>query len=93
MSNECFINGNKLSINELLSLVHTEQYNKLEEAWLEVVESNNKNLSALFEVVDLLNKREEKKTRTGLPHNAYASLQTKRPLSRCPGDIKKGTGI
>lgn len=61
MSNECFINGNKLSINELLSLVHTEQYNKLEEAWLEVVESNNKNLSALFEVVDLLNKREEKK--------------------------------
>lgn len=56
MSNECFINGNKLSINELLSLVHTEQYNKLEEAWLEVVESNNKNLSALFEVVDLLNK-------------------------------------
>jgi transcription elongation factor GreA len=61
MSNECIINGNKLNTNELISLVNTEQYDKLEEAWLRIIESNNKNLQALFEVVDLLAKREEKK--------------------------------
>ena len=61
MSNECIINGNKLNTNELISLVNTEQYDKLEEAWLGIIESNNKNLQALFGVVDLLAKREEKK--------------------------------
>lgn len=61
MSNECVINTNKPTINELISFVNTEQYDKLEEAWLGIVESNNKNLQTLFEVVDLLAKREEKK--------------------------------
>lgn len=61
MSNECSINGNKLNMNELIALVNTEQYDKLEDVWLGIVESNNKNLQALFEVVDLLAKREEKR--------------------------------
>ncbi|NUO07578.1 MAG: transcription elongation factor GreA [Candidatus Brocadia sp.] len=61
MSNECFINENKTDINELISLINTEQYDKLEDAWLGIIESNNKNLQSLFEVVDLLVKREEKK--------------------------------
>ncbi|MEK7789315.1 MAG: hypothetical protein AAB283_05300, partial [Planctomycetota bacterium] len=61
MSNERVINGNKLDTNELMSLVSAEQYDKLEEAWLGIVESNNKNLQALFDVIDLLIKREERK--------------------------------
>ncbi len=61
MSNEMVANGNKLDVNGLISLVNTEQYNKLEEAWLGVVESGSKNLSAIFEVIDLLVKREERK--------------------------------
>src|SRR3972149_556892 len=61
MSNERVINGNKLDTNELMSLVSTEQYDKLEEAWLGIVESNNKNPQDLFDVVDLLIKREERK--------------------------------
>lgn len=61
MSNEYFTNGNKLDTSELISLVNTEQYDKLEEVWLGIIESNNKNLHTLFEVVDLLAKREEKK--------------------------------
>jgi len=61
MSNEHVINGNKFDINELMSLVNTEQYDKLEEAWLGIVESNNKDIQSLFDVVDLLIKREERK--------------------------------
>jgi tetrahydrodipicolinate N-succinyltransferase len=61
MSNERVINGNKLDTNELMSLVSAEQYDKLEEAWLGIVESNNKNLQSLFDVIDLLIKREERK--------------------------------
>lgn len=61
MSNEQVINGNKFEINELMSLVNTEQYDKLEEAWLGIVESNNKDIQSLFDVVDLLIKREERK--------------------------------
>ena len=61
MSNERVIDGNKLDTNELMSLVSAEQYDKLEEAWLGIVESNNKNLQALFDVIDLLIKREERK--------------------------------
>ncbi len=61
MSDESFINVNKLSTNELISLINTEQYDKLEEAWLEIIESNNKNLQALFEVIDLLAIRGERK--------------------------------
>lgn len=60
MSNACFINGNTSSVNELISLVNSEQYQKLEDAWLGLIESNNNNLSVLFEVVELLIKREEK---------------------------------
>lgn len=61
MSDKSVVNENKHSVSDLLSLINTEQYNKLEEVWLEFVESNNKSLSDLFEVVDLLIKREEKK--------------------------------
>jgi transcription elongation factor GreA len=48
-------------MNELISFVNTEQYDKLEDAWLGIIDSNSKNLQALFEVVDLLAKREDKK--------------------------------
>ena len=61
MSNERVVNGNKLDTNELMSLVSAEQYDKLEEAWLGIVESNNKDLQSLFGVVELLIKREERK--------------------------------
>lgn len=61
MSNECSITGNKLDTKELITLINTEQYDKLEEVWLGIVESNNKDLQALLEVVDLLARREEKK--------------------------------
>ncbi|MDQ1272443.1 MAG: hypothetical protein QG591_1073 [Planctomycetota bacterium] len=61
MSNECVINTNKPNMNELISFVNTEQYDKLEDAWLGIIDSNSKNLQALFEVVDLLAKREDKK--------------------------------
>lgn len=61
MSNECVINRDKPSTNELMSLVNTEQYDKLEEAWLGIAESNNNDLQALFDVVDLLIKRDERK--------------------------------
>ena len=61
MSNEHVINGNKFDTNELMSLINTEQYDKVEESWLRIVESNNKDLQALFDVVDLLIKREERK--------------------------------
>ncbi|MBI2470658.1 MAG: transcription elongation factor GreA [Planctomycetes bacterium] len=61
MSNERVINRNKPDTNELMSLVSTEQYDKLEEAWLGIVESNNNDLQSLFDVVDLLIKREERK--------------------------------
>jgi len=61
MSNEHVINGNKFDTNELMSLINTEQYDKVEGSWLRIVESNNKDLQALFDVVDLLIKREERK--------------------------------
>ena len=61
MSNENPTNVKKSDANELLSLVNTEQYDKLEEAWQGVVESDNQNLPLLFEVVDLLVKREERR--------------------------------
>lgn len=61
MPNENPANLKKFDTNELLSLVNTEQYDKLEEAWLGVVESDNQNLPLLFEVVDLLVKREERR--------------------------------
>lgn len=61
MPNEYPINGNDFNTNELISLINTEQYDKLEEAWLQIVESNNKNLQELLKVVDLLAKREEKR--------------------------------
>lgn len=61
MSNECSVTVNKPDTNELITLINTEQYDKLEEVWLGIVESNNKNLQALLEVVDLLARREEKK--------------------------------
>ena len=61
MSNERVINGNKHDTNKLMSLVSAEQYDKLEEAWLGIVESNNKDLQSLFDVVELLIKQEERK--------------------------------
>ncbi|MCF6159530.1 MAG: transcription elongation factor GreA [wastewater metagenome] len=61
MSDGCLINESKFDMSELISLVNTEQYDKLEESWLEIVESNNKSLQSLLEVVDLLLKREERK--------------------------------
>lgn len=61
MSNDCFTNGNELDTSELISFVNSEQYDKLEEAWLTIVESNNKDLQSLLEVVDVLVKREEKR--------------------------------
>ncbi|OHB48214.1 MAG: hypothetical protein A2099_00615 [Planctomycetes bacterium GWF2_39_10] len=61
MSNEQCVNKNMFSINELISLINTEQYDKLEDEWLRIVESNNKNLQELLTVVDLLAKREERK--------------------------------
>lgn len=61
MSNEGLINRNRLDIGELVLLVNTEQYDKLENVWAEIIESNNKNLQSLLEVIDLLVKREEKK--------------------------------
>ena len=61
MSNERSVNENMFSINELISLINTEQYDKLEDEWLRIVESNNKNLQELLTVVDLLAKREERK--------------------------------
>lgn len=61
MSNECSVAGNNLDMKELITLINTEQYDKLEEAWLGIVECNNKNLRSLLEVVDLLARREEKK--------------------------------
>lgn len=61
MSNECVINTNKPNMNELISFVNTEQYDKLEDAWLGIIDSNSKNLQALFEIVDILAKREDKK--------------------------------
>ncbi|MBU6392449.1 MAG: hypothetical protein KGQ83_09450, partial [Planctomycetes bacterium] len=61
MPNEYPINGNDFNTNELISLINTEQYDKLEEVWLQIVESNNKNLQELLKVVDLLAKREEKR--------------------------------
>ena len=48
-------------MNELISFVNTEQYDKLEDAWLGIIDSNSKNLQALFEIVDILAKREDKK--------------------------------
>ena len=48
MSNEQVINGNKFDTNELMSLINTEQYDKVEESWLRIVESNNKDLQALL---------------------------------------------
>ena len=44
-----------------MSLVSAEQYDKLEEAWLGIVESSNNDLQSLFDVVDLLVKRDERK--------------------------------
>jgi len=61
MSNKYSASGNNVSIRDMLSLVNTAQYDNLEDAWLKVVESNNKDVQALFEVVDLLVKRDEKK--------------------------------
>ncbi|MEP9412015.1 MAG: transcription elongation factor GreA [Candidatus Brocadia sp.] len=61
MSNECSVAVNKLDTNDLVVLINTEQYDKLEEVWLETVASNNRDLQSLLEVVDLLARREEKK--------------------------------
>ncbi len=61
MSNEYSASGNNVDISDLLSLVNTAQYDNLEGAWLKAIESNNKDIQALFKVVDLLVKREEKK--------------------------------
>ncbi|OHB35550.1 MAG: hypothetical protein A2Y08_04430 [Planctomycetes bacterium GWA2_40_7] len=61
MSNEHVIHENKFDTNELMSLINTEQYDKIEESWLKIVESNNKDIQSLFDVVDLLMKREERK--------------------------------
>ena len=61
MSNEQYVNKDKYKTNDLVSLVNTEQYDKLEDAWLSIAESNNKNLQELLNVVDLLAKREERK--------------------------------
>jgi len=47
--------------DRLISFINTEQFDKLDEAWLEFVESDNKNLQAIFEVIELLAKRDEKK--------------------------------
>lgn len=88
MSDEYFINEDKSDISELVSLINKEQYDRLEDAWLEIVESNNKNLKALFVVIDLLAKREEKKRahdfltmlvpyykQKGLYHDAFEVLK------------------
>lgn len=93
MSNECSITGDKLDTNELINLINTEQYDKLEEAWLGIIESNSKDLQALFDIVDLLAKREEKKAGSRFPDNAGTSLPTKRALSRRPGSTQKGIRI
>ncbi len=61
MSNEYSAGESSFSVKDLLSLVNIAQYDNLENAWQKVVESNNKNIHALLEVVDLLAKREEKK--------------------------------
>ncbi len=61
MSNEYSAGESIFSVKDLLSLVNIAQYDNLENAWQKVVESNNKNIHALLEVVDLLAKREEKK--------------------------------
>src|SRR3990167_3490215 len=47
--------------DEMTSLINTGQYDKLEEAWLGIVESDNKDLLALLDVVDQLARREERK--------------------------------
>ncbi|MGQ3686119.1 MAG: transcription elongation factor GreA [Candidatus Loosdrechtia sp.] len=61
MLNECFATRNDLDISELISFVNTEQYDKLEDAWLTIVESGNKDIQFLLDVVDVLIKREEKR--------------------------------
>lgn len=61
MSNEYSAGESSFSVKDLLSLVNIAQYDNLENAWQKVVESNNKNIQALLEVVDLLAKREERK--------------------------------
>jgi transcription elongation factor GreA len=47
--------------DEMTSLINTEQYDKLEDAWLGIVESDNKDLPALLDVVEQLARREERK--------------------------------
>ena len=61
MSNEYSASESSFSVKDLLSLVNIAQYDNLENAWQKVIESNNKNIQALLEVVDLLAKREERK--------------------------------
>lgn len=88
MSGEYFTDGDKSNMSELVSLINNEQYDKLEEAWLEIIESNNKDLRTLLDVVDLLAKREEKKRahdfltmlvpyykQKGLYHDAFEVLK------------------
>ena len=55
------LENNNFDIDEITSLINTEQYDKLEEAWLGIVESDNKDLLALLDVVDQLARREERK--------------------------------
>lgn len=55
------LESNKYDIDEMTSFINTEQYDKLEEAWLGIVESDNKDLLALLDVVDQLARREERK--------------------------------
>ncbi len=61
MSNDCAKSNNTFTVNEMISLVNTEQYDKLENVWQGIAESDGKNLQSLFEVVDLLAKRDEKR--------------------------------
>ncbi|MDR4508426.1 MAG: transcription elongation factor GreA [Candidatus Brocadiaceae bacterium] len=72
MSSESSVVQNPPNATELMHFVNTEQYDKLEDGWLEIIESDIQNLSALFEVIDQLYKRSEKKR----AHDLLLTLET-----------------
>lgn len=61
MSDGHLINENVMGVDKLISLINTEQFDKLDEVWLELAESDNKNIQTISEVIDVLAKRDEKK--------------------------------
>ncbi|MCF6149321.1 MAG: transcription elongation factor GreA [Candidatus Kuenenia sp.] len=54
------INRTIMNKNELEHLVNTEQYDKLEELWLDIVESEIKDKKPLFHIIGLLIKKEKR---------------------------------